>query len=231
MEDEAIVALYLAREETAVRYTAEKYGSRLRALAMRIVQDAPCAEECENDTYLSAWKLIPPHEPRTYLFAFLGRITRHVAIDRCRRRDAEIMAAYRAKTAVLDADGKTELFEQAKAWNDSLEQVRMDDVFTEGTSRTSRDYQNRMNGYATARQNGWMSANDIRELEDLDRIPAELGGDLYLVNGNMVPLTDAGAAYKNNNDTEKEEDPDEDKEEVLGMEGPGRNRRGPGASP
>ena len=62
-----------------------------------------------------------------------------------RRRDAEIMAVYREKTAALDADGKTELFEQAKAWNDSLEQVRMDDVFTEGTSRTSRDYQNRMN--------------------------------------------------------------------------------------
>ena len=41
------------------------------------------------------------------------------------------------------------------------------------------DYQSRMNGYATARQNGWMSANDIRELENLDRIPAELGGDLY----------------------------------------------------
>ena len=78
MEDEAIVALYLAREEAAVRYTAEKYGSRLRALAMRIVQDAPCAEECENDTYLSAWNLIPPHEPRTYLFAFLGRITNYL---------------------------------------------------------------------------------------------------------------------------------------------------------
>lgn len=62
-----------------------------------------------------------------------------------RRRDAEIMAVYREKTAALDADGKTELFEQAKAWNDSLEQVRMDDVFTDGTSRTSRDYQNRMN--------------------------------------------------------------------------------------
>ena len=38
------------------------------------------------------------------------------------------------------------------------------------------DYQSRMNGYATARQNGWMSANDIRELENLDRIPAEQGG-------------------------------------------------------
>ncbi len=51
------------------------------------------------------------------------------------------------------------------------------------------DYQSRMNGYATARQNGWMSANDIRELENLDRISAELGGDLYLVNGNMLPLS------------------------------------------
>ena len=50
------------------------------------------------------------------------------------------------------------------------------------------DYQSRMNGYAIGRQNGWMSANDIRELENLDRIPAEEGGDLYLVNGNMLPI-------------------------------------------
>ena len=50
------------------------------------------------------------------------------------------------------------------------------------------DYQSRMNGYAIGRQNGWMSANDIRELENLDRIPAEEGGDLYLINGNMLPL-------------------------------------------
>ncbi len=55
------------------------------------------------------------------------------------------------------------------------------------------DYESRMNGYAVARQNGWMSANDIRELENLDCIPAELGGDLYLVNGSMTKLADAGA--------------------------------------
>ena len=54
------------------------------------------------------------------------------------------------------------------------------------------DYQSRMNGYATGRQNGWMSANDIRELENLDRITAEDGGDLYLINGNMTKLADAG---------------------------------------
>ena len=58
------------------------------------------------------------------------------------------------------------------------------------------DYESRMNGYAVARQNGWMSANDIRELENLDQISAEDGGDLYLVNGNMLPLERAGAAYK-----------------------------------
>ena len=83
------------------------------------------------------------------------------------------------------------------------------------------DYQSRMQGYATARQNGWMSANDIRELENLDRIPAEDGGDLYLINGNMMPLSMSGAAYG------KEENQNE---EVLELEEPGgsgqRNRRG-----
>lgn len=58
------------------------------------------------------------------------------------------------------------------------------------------DYQSRMTGYATGRQNGWLSANDIRELEDLNRIPAEEGGDLYLVNGNMLPLSQASNFYQ-----------------------------------
>ena len=65
------------------------------------------------------------------------------------------------------------------------------------------DYQSRMNGYATGRQNGWLSANDIRELENLDRIPVELGGDLYLINGAMTKLEDAGIfADKNTNGQE-----------------------------
>jgi len=69
------------------------------------------------------------------------------------------------------------------------------------------DYASRMNGYAVARQNGWMSANDIRELEDMNRIPAELGGDLYLVNGNMTKLADAGAfAGKTNAEMEGSKD-------------------------
>ena len=70
------------------------------------------------------------------------------------------------------------------------------------------DYQSRMNGYAVGRQNGWMSANDIRELENLDRIPEELGGDLYLINGNMTKLQDAGifAANKPQGEEERNEE-------------------------
>jgi len=53
------------------------------------------------------------------------------------------------------------------------------------------DYKSRMEGYAIARQNGWMSANDIRALENQNPIPAEDGGDALLVNGNMIPITTA----------------------------------------
>ena len=86
MDDNKIVDLYLSRDEAAVEITAEKYGKRLRSIAYGIVEDVQTAEECENDTYLKAWKSIPPHEPRFYLFAFLARITRHIALDFCKER-------------------------------------------------------------------------------------------------------------------------------------------------
>ena len=77
------------------------------------------------------------------------------------------------------------------------------------------DYQSRMAGYAVGIQNGFMSPNDIRALENLDRIPKEDGGDLYMVNGNMVPLVSAGAAYNTEPDDRKEESADG---EVLELE-------------
>lgn len=58
------------------------------------------------------------------------------------------------------------------------------------------DYQSRMNGYAVGRQNGWFSANDIREMENMNPIPDEEGGNLYLINGAMTKLVDAGAFAK-----------------------------------
>jgi len=45
--------------------------------------------------------------------------------------------------------------------------------------------------YKAGRNDGWMSANDIRDLEDMNRIPLEEGGSAYLINGNMITLTNA----------------------------------------
>ena len=65
------------------------------------------------------------------------------------------------------------------------------------------DYASRMQGYATARQNGWMSANDIRELEDMNMISEENGGNLYLCNGSFTKLADAGAFANQNQEKEE----------------------------
>ena len=76
------------------------------------------------------------------------------------------------------------------------------------------DYQSRMNGYAVGRQNGWFSANDIREMENLNPIPDEEGGNLYLINGAMTKLADAGAFAETEQTQEPEEqEPPEQKQE------------------
>lgn len=80
------------------------------------------------------------------------------------------------------------------------------------------DYQSRMNGYAIGRQNGWMSANDIRELENLDRIPDEEGGDLYLINGNMLPMKNAGAFADTTTSNDGRKEDSENEQEVLEVE-------------
>ena len=85
MDDDRIVELYLDRNEEAIAETAKKYGAKLRSIACRILNDRETAEECENDAYRETWNLIPPHEPRGYLFAFVGRIVRHIALKECKR--------------------------------------------------------------------------------------------------------------------------------------------------
>lgn len=69
------------------------------------------------------------------------------------------------------------------------------------------DYQSRMNGYAVGRQNGWFSANDIREMENMNPIPEEEGGNLYLINGAMTKLKDAGAFAEKETQKESENTP------------------------
>jgi len=84
-----IVDLFLERNESAITEISKKYGKRLQTLAYGILKDSFGAEECENDAYLAAWNTIPPQEPRTYLFAYLARITRNAALDRCKSQSRQ----------------------------------------------------------------------------------------------------------------------------------------------
>lgn len=96
MEDSRIIELYLARNEDAIRHTADTYGRRLFYLAERIVQNDQDAEESVSDTYLKAWNTIPPHKPR-YFFAYLAKICKNFALDRldwnaAAKRKAEVVS-------------------------------------------------------------------------------------------------------------------------------------------
>ncbi len=87
MLDEGIIELYFARDERAIEETRTKYGVFCETLALRLLGVREDAEECASDTYLAAWDRIPPERPGV-LRAFLGRITRNLAVSRFRRNRA-----------------------------------------------------------------------------------------------------------------------------------------------
>ena len=88
MEDDRIIALYNERNELAIVETSQKYGQYCGSIAVNILCDSEAAEECVNDTWLSAWNAIPPAYPKR-LRVFLGRITRNLAFDRYRKSRAD----------------------------------------------------------------------------------------------------------------------------------------------
>lgn len=88
LSDSAIVELYFARDEAAIKHTDAKYRNYLLRIAYNVLQDMQDSEECLNDTYLDTWNSIPPHRPKL-LQAFLSTITRHLAIDKYRQKHAK----------------------------------------------------------------------------------------------------------------------------------------------
>ena len=88
MDDKSIVDLYLNRNEEAITHTDEKYGRYCFCIAYNILTNREDAEESVSDTYMAAWNAIPPRRP-SVLSTFLGKITRHISIDRWRARSAE----------------------------------------------------------------------------------------------------------------------------------------------
>ena len=88
MEDSRIIDLYWSRDEQAIPETDQKYGSYCHRIAYRILSDELDSEECVSETYLHAWNTMPPRRPDV-LPAFLGRITRNLALDRYDRERAQ----------------------------------------------------------------------------------------------------------------------------------------------
>ena len=87
MDDKSIVDLYFSRDQEAITQTDKKYGHYCYRIAYNILTNREDAEESVSDTYVAAWRAIPPRRP-SVLSTFLGKITRHIAIDRWRERNA-----------------------------------------------------------------------------------------------------------------------------------------------
>ncbi|MEF2838810.1 MAG: sigma-70 family RNA polymerase sigma factor [Oscillospiraceae bacterium] len=88
MEDIEIIDLYFDRSEQAIVETDSKYGSYCYSIAYNILSNGEDSQECVSDTYMAAWKSIPPRRPRI-LSAFLGKLTRHISIDHWRKSSAK----------------------------------------------------------------------------------------------------------------------------------------------
>lgn len=97
MNDEAIIQLYFAREQSAIDASEKAYGSLCRSIARRILCDGRDVEECISDLWLRVWNAIPPTRPNS-LRAYLARVVRNLALDR-----AEYNSAARRKSAVEES--------------------------------------------------------------------------------------------------------------------------------
>ena len=106
MDDNEIVRLFTERSEQAVAAAMKKYKTYCMRIALNILYSREDAEECVNDVFLKAWEMIPPHKPEM-LAAFLGKITRNLAINRHRdslagkRGSGETALAFEELSAVI----------------------------------------------------------------------------------------------------------------------------------
>ena len=119
MEDHKILSLLTERHEEALDTLRQQYGTYCLAIAYRILQNAEDAEECLNDALLRAWNHIPPDEPKSFA-AYLGAITRRIALDRYRKQHRqkrerdEVTSALTELEAVFTSDSPHDVIEEAE---------------------------------------------------------------------------------------------------------------------
>ena len=113
MEDHEIIQHFFERDESAIRETLQKFGSYCRAIARGILNNREDSEECVNEALMRVWEAIPPNKPRS-LCAFLGRITKNIALDRIKALNAgkrgggELALVYEELEDVISDAGSVE---------------------------------------------------------------------------------------------------------------------------
>lgn len=112
LEDEAIIELYWKRSENAITETDRKYRKKCLSVAKNILNDVSDAEECLNDTYMTAWNTMPPERPVHFL-AFLLRIIKNHSFNRFKfsnryKRKKEVAVSLDELEECIDGNENTE---------------------------------------------------------------------------------------------------------------------------
>jgi len=137
MEDKQIVALYWQRSEKAISETAGKYGNYCYTIAYNILYNNEDADESVNDTYMGAWNSIPPNKP-DILSAFLGKITRNIALNKWRSKNAEKRGGGQVTVVLDELEECLPAGEKVEDKIEAMELARLIDSFLAGLKDMER---------------------------------------------------------------------------------------------
>jgi len=126
MNDDRIIELYFERNEDAIKETQLKYGKYCHKIAFNILNNKEDANECENDTYLGAWNAIPPTKPKV-LSAFLGRITRNIALKMYRAQHAEKRGS---QEMFLSLDELSDCIPDSSGFDDQMREQELSSIIS-----------------------------------------------------------------------------------------------------
>ena len=138
MRDNEIIELYWNRDEAAIAATADTYGNYCYAIAYNILSNNEDAEECVNDTWLNAWKSIPPHRP-SRLSTYLGKITRNLSLNRYKLLTAQKRGKGQAELALSELEGCIPTQGDLEQITDEMVLINAIEAFLRRQPRTQRN--------------------------------------------------------------------------------------------
>ena len=138
MKDHEIIDLYWSRNEAAITATADTYGNYCYSIAYNILCNHEDSEECVNDTWLNAWKSIPPHRP-SRLSTYLGKITRNLSLNRYKLLTAKKRGMGQVELALSELEGCVPSQTDMEQITDEMVLVNAIETFLRAQPRSERN--------------------------------------------------------------------------------------------